>query len=142
VFATVTSIGGTRGWYAGERLWELRGVIDQLVGGPGLRRGRRDPHLLAVGDHLDFWRVEAIIPARLVRLHAEMRLPGEAWLTWELAPDGAGTRITQTAEYRPRGLFGRLYWLAVAPFHRFIFPGMLAGIVADAETAAAVASAA
>jgi len=142
VFATVTSIGGTRGWYAGERLWELRGLIDQLVGGPGLRRGRRDPHLLAVGDHLDFWRVEAIIPSRLVRLHAEMRLPGEAWLTWELAPDGTGTRITQTAEYRPRGLFGRLYWLAVAPFHRFIFPGMLAGIAADAEAADAVARAA
>jgi len=137
VFSTVLSVGGDRGWYTSQRLWQIRGVLDQLVGGPGLRRGRRDPASLGVGDPVDFWRVEAVIPERELRLHAEMRLPGEAWLTWELFPsEGVGTRVTQTAEFRPRGLLGRLYWLAVAPFHRFVFPGLLAGIIDDAESAA------
>ena len=135
MFSTVLSVGGDKGWYASQRLWQIRGVLDQLVGGPGLRRGRRDPASLGVGDPVDFWRVEAVIPGRQLRLHAEMRLPGEAWLTWELSgSEGAGTRITQTAEFRPRGLLGRIYWLAVAPFHRFVFPGLLAGIIADAES--------
>ena len=134
IFATVLAIGGKKGWYASQRLWEIRGVLDQLVGGPGLRRGRRDPVSLGVGDPVDFWRVEAVVPGRLLRLHAEMRLPGDAWLTWELSPiDGATTLITQRAEFRPRGLFGRIYWLGVAPFHRFVFTGLLDGIVADAE---------
>ena len=134
VFATVLAIGGKKGWYGGQRLWEIRGVLDQLVGGPGLRRGRRDPVSLGVGDPVDFWRVEAVVPERLLRLHAEMRLPGDAWLTWELSPiDRATTRITQKAEFRPRGLFGRIYWLVVAPFHRFVFTGLLNGIVVDAE---------
>ena len=88
---------------------------------------------MSVGDPLDFWRVEALIPDSLLRLRAEMRLPGDAWLQWEIEPDGSGATITQTARFHPRGLLGRLYWIAVAPFHRFIFPGLLAGICADAE---------
>jgi uncharacterized protein YbjT (DUF2867 family) len=136
VFSIVLSVGGDRGWYASRHLWRIRGALDQLVGGPGLRRGRRDAVRLAVGDPVDFWRVEAVIPDRQLRLHAEMRLPGEAWLTWDLSPaEGSGTRITQTAVFRPRGLLGRVYWLAVAPFHRLVFPGLLSGIVADSESA-------
>jgi uncharacterized protein YbjT (DUF2867 family) len=136
VFSSVLSVGGDKGWYASQRLWQIRGALDQLVGGPGLRRGRRDTASLDVGDPVDFWRVEAVVPNRQLRLHAEMRLPGEAWLTWDLSPaEGAGTCITQTAEFRPRGLLGRGYWLAVAPFHRFVFPGLLSGILADAESA-------
>ena len=88
---------------------------------------------LSVGDPLDFWRVEALVPDSLLRLRAEMRLPGDAWLQWQIEPDGTGATITQTARFHPRGLLGRLYWIAVAPFHRFIFPGLLAGICADAE---------
>jgi uncharacterized protein YbjT (DUF2867 family) len=137
LFATVLAIGGKKGWYASQPLWEIRGVLDQLVGGPGLRRGRRDPVNLGVGDPVDFWRVETVVPEQLLRLHAEMRLPGDAWLTWELSRvDSATTRITQKAEFRPRGLFGRVYWLGVAPFHRLVFTGLLNGIVADAESAA------
>jgi len=87
---------------------------------------------VGVGDALDFWRVEDLQPGHRLRLHAEMRLPGEAWLTWELEPTAQGTRVTQTASFRPRGLLGRLYWLGVAPFHGLVFPGLLDGIVADA----------
>lgn len=134
LFATLLTIGGAKGWYASRRLWQIRGILDQLIGGPGLRRGRRNPDTLGIGDPVDFWRVEAVEPGRLLRLHAEMLLPGDAWLTWEVSPDGNGTSIVQTAEFRPRGLLGRLYWLAVAPFHRFVFPGIVAGIVADAES--------
>ncbi len=135
LFATLLTIGGAKGWYASQPLWQIRGILDQLSGGPGLRRGRRDPTELGVGDPVDFWRVEAIEPERLLRLHAEMRLPGDAWLTWDISPtDGGGAHITQTAEFRPRGLLGRIYWLGVAPFHRFVFPGLIAGIVADADS--------
>jgi len=133
VFAAVCSIGGPQGWFSGEFLWQVRGIADQLLGGPGLRRGR--PVTLTVGDALDFWRVEELIPDRRLRLHAEMRLPGEARLTWDLEAVPGGTELTQTALFRPRGLMGRAYWLAVAPFHRFVFPGMLSGI-ARAATAA------
>ena len=135
VFAAIEGVGGRRGWYSSQILWQLRGLLDLLAGGPGLRRGRRDPDHLRVGDPVDFWRVSEIVAGTRVRLHAEMRLPGDAWLTWELA-DGpwSTTAVTQTATFRPRGLLGRLYWLGVAPFHRFVFPGMLRGIVADAST--------
>jgi hypothetical protein len=133
VYATLEGIGGNRGWYSAELLWRVRGVLDQLVGGPGLRRGRRDPDTLTVGDALDFWRVEYAEPDRRLRLHAEMRLPGDAWLEWELVDDGPLRRIVQTAEFRPRGLLGRAYWLGVAPFHRLVFPRLLGAIVADAE---------
>lgn len=134
VFETICAIGGERGWYSGNALWRYRGLLDQLIGGPGLRRGRRHPTKLGVGDPLDFWRVESIAPTQRLRLHAEMWLPGDAWLTWEVSALHAGeTRVTQTAEFRPRGLLGRLYWYSVAPFHRLIFPGLLKGIIADAE---------
>ncbi len=136
VFAAITSIGGKKGWYSGEFLWQVRGLIDQLVGGPGLRRGRKE--LLAIGDPLDFWRVEDVVADRRFRLHAEMAMPGDAWLTWDLTPTPAGTEITQTALFRPHGLSGRLYWYAVAPFHGFVFPGMLQGIVDDAEQRSAL----
>jgi len=135
VFETLGRIGGEKGWYSGGWLWRVRGLLDQLAGGPGLRRGRRAT--LAIGDPLDFWRVEDLEPERRLRLHAEMRLPGEAWLTWDVEPRGLGARVTQTAEFRPRGLLGRLYWLAVAPFHRFVFPGMLRGVVEDSEATVA-----
>jgi uncharacterized protein YbjT (DUF2867 family) len=128
----VCRVGGARGWYSGAWLWKIRGLMDRLVGGPGMRRVRRDPDRLAVGDPLDFWRVEDLeVDARVV-LHAEMRLPGEAWLEWDLAPTATGTRLVQTARYRPRGLWGRAYWYAVAPFHRLIFPGLVRGIARDA----------
>ena len=137
-FAALERIGGATGWYGGQVLWRLRGLADQLVGGPGMRRGRRNPASLGVGDPVDFWRVEAVEPGRLVRLRAEMVLPGEAWLDWRLTgEDDGSTTIVQTAEFRPRGLAGRLYWLAVAPFHRFVFPALLAGLARDAEHLAA-----
>ncbi len=132
VYDTIAAIGGERGWYSGEILWRIRGLLDKLVGGPGLRTGRK--RTIGVGDAIDFWRVEELDPGRRVRLRAEMVLPGQAWLSWDIEPAAGGTQVTQSATFRPRGLWGRAYWLAVAPFHRFVFPGMLAGIVADAET--------
>lgn len=134
VFAVVQGIGGERGWLAGEWLWILRGGLDRLVGGVGLRRGRRHPDRLRVGDSLDFWRVEALEPGHLLRLRAEMRLPGEAWLEWTVEPnDSGGTTLRQRALFHPRGLYGRAYWLAVSPFHRLVFRPMaerLAGVAA------------
>ena len=104
--------------------------MDRLVGGVGLRRGRRHPDRLRVGDPLDFWRVEALEPGRLLRLRAEMRLPGEAWLEWTVEPtDGGGSRLEQRALFHPRGLYGRAYWLAVSPFHRVIFRPMARRLV-------------
>ena len=128
-FAPIRRIGGASGWYYGGVLWQLRGLLDLLVGGPGLRRGRRDPDELRVGDAVDFWRVEAFEPDRLLRLRAEMRLPGRAWLQFEVEsdPDG-GSTIHQTALFDPLGLWGLAYWYAVWPFHGFVFEGMLDGI--------------
>lgn len=131
VYATIAAIGGEHGWYSGEILWRIRGWMDKLVGGPGLRKGRK--RTIAVGDAIDFWRVEDLQPGKRLRLRAEMVLPGEAWLTWDLEAGAGGARVRQSATFRPRGLWGRAYWLGVAPFHRFVFPGMLAGIVAEAE---------
>jgi len=131
LFAEVTSIGGEKGWYGGQFLWNVRGLIDQLIGGPGLRRGRRAE--LRIGDALDFWRIEGLTPPTTLRLRAEMRLPGSAWLTWTIKPVNAVTSIEQVAEFRPKGLFGRLYWFSVLPFHHFIFPTMLSRIVSAAE---------
>ncbi len=131
---SITSIGGDNGWYGGEFLWEIRGVLDQIVGGPGLRRGRRNQETLAVGEPLDFWRVSEVIEEKLLVLNAEMRLPGKATLEWEIAStEGSnGCTVTQTARFRPKGLLGRLYWYSVAPFHTYVFPGMLDGIANDA----------
>jgi uncharacterized protein YndB with AHSA1/START domain len=134
VFAAISRLGGHNGWHGGEWLWRVRGVLDTVTGGVGMRRGRVDPDRLQVGDPLDFWRVEAVEPNELVRLRAEMRLPGEAWLEWRIEPDRGATVITQTARFHPRGLSGRAYWYGVAPFHRIVFPGLLSGIVRDART--------
>lgn len=131
----VCRIGGDKGWYTGEFLWKLRGLLDQIFGGPGLRRGRRDPDHLSVGEPVDFWRVEDIEDDRLLVLHAEMRLPGEAWLSWQMEPVSDGTLLVQTARYRPRGLLGRAYWYAILPFHQLVFPGLVAGIARDAADA-------
>jgi uncharacterized protein YbjT (DUF2867 family) len=132
VFRAVCRVGGERGWYRGELLWKFRGLADQVAGGPGLRRGRRHPEYLAVGEPVDFWRVEDLEPDRLLVLHAEMRLPGVAWLEWRLEPVAGGTLVLQTARFRPRGLWGRAYWYAVVPFHGMVFPGLLKGIADDA----------
>ena len=127
-FAPVRRIGGGNGWYYANGLWRLRGFLDLLVGGVGLRRGRRDPELPTVGSALDFWRVEAYEPDRLLRLRAEMRLPGRAWLQFEVEGDGHGSQIRQTALFDPRGLAGLLYWYALLPLHKLVFRGMLDGI--------------
>ncbi|HEY5439208.1 MAG TPA: SDR family oxidoreductase [Acidimicrobiales bacterium] len=132
VFAALERIGGANGWYGGGWLWFVRGLLDQLVGGPGLRRGRAPS--LVEGESLDFWRVEGLDPPRRFRLRAEMRLPGQAWLTWDINTEGATTTVVQRADFHPRGFFGRVYWYAIAPFHRWVFPRMLDGIVASAES--------
>ena len=129
-FAPIRRIGGATGWYFGNALWKLRGALDLMVGGPGLRRGRRDPEALRAGDALDFWRVDAFEPPGLLRLAAEMRLPGRAWLQFEVEPTDAGARICQTAIFDPLGLAGLVYWYALFPIHRLIFAGMLRGIAA------------
>jgi hypothetical protein len=136
VWREVCRLGGDNGWYA-DRLWRLRGWIDHLLGGPGLRRGRRDPDRLGYGDALDFWRVTSIEPGRRLALHAEMRLPGEAMLELEIAPERAGVRLTQTARFRPRGLAGLVYWYALLPLHGLVFRRMLEGVRRAAERHAA-----
>jgi uncharacterized protein YbjT (DUF2867 family) len=134
VFTTFTRLGGTQGWLYADWLWEVRGVLDRLVGGIGTRRGRRSATSLRVGDAVDFWRVEAYEPDRLLRLRAEMRLPGYAWLQFEaLAGAGNVTRLRQTAFFEPRGIFGYLYWFGVLPFHEFIFGNMAKRIAGAAE---------
>ena len=133
VYATVTGIGGSRGWYVAELLWSVRGVIDQLMGGPGMRRGRRHPDDLRVGDPLDFWRVEELVPDTLMRLRAEMHVPGRAWLEYSIQPEGSGTRLVQSARFHPRGLWGRLYWYSLLPFHALIFGRLAARLAAAAE---------
>lgn len=135
VFWAVCRIGGGNGWYAADHLWRLRGLMDQMVGGPGLRRGRNDPERLGYGDALDFWRVTHISQDRHLTLRAEMKLPGDALLEFTLEPlDGGRTRLTQTARFLPRGLFGLLYWYAVLPLHGIVFKGMLRGIGDAAES--------
>jgi uncharacterized protein YbjT (DUF2867 family) len=134
-FAPVRRIGGATGWYFGDALWRLRGFLDLLAGGVGLRRGRRDPETPTVGSALDFWRVEAYEPDRLLRLRAEMRLPGRAWLQFEVDGDTTSSWIRQTAIFDPVGLAGLLYWYALLPLHAFVFRGMLAGITRTAARA-------
>jgi uncharacterized protein YbjT (DUF2867 family) len=132
-FRPIAQIGGTTGWYYGDLLWRLRGVIVLAVGAPGLRRGRRDPNRLSVGDTLDFWRVEAIEPGRLLRLAAEMRLPGRAWLQFEVTPENGGSLIRQTALFDPVGLGGLLYWYGLWAIHQLVFAGMLRSIARAAR---------
>lgn len=124
-FAPIRRIGGANGWYACDWMWKLRGFLDLLVGGVGVRRGRPDPEHPRVGDALDFWRVEAYEPDRLLRLRAEMRLPGRAWLEFEVLPTPGGARVRQTALYDPVGLSGLAYWYAVFPLHALVFGGMI-----------------
>lgn len=134
VWAAVERIGGEHGWYSAKFLWEARGLIDRAVGGVGLRRGRRVPDELRIGDAVDFWRVEERIPPRLLRLRAEMKMPGRAWLEFRIEENEEGsTRVTQRAIFYPRGLAGHAYWWSVAPFHAFVFPPMLRDLVAEAE---------
>jgi uncharacterized protein YbjT (DUF2867 family) len=131
LWAVVTGIGGERGWYSFPLAWAARGWLDRLAGGVGLRRGRRDPHRLYAGEALDFWRVEELEPGRLLRLRAEMRLPGSAWL--ELRVESGPTRYRQRAVFIPRGLAGHAYWWSVAPFHALVFGGMARNIARAAE---------
>lgn len=137
LFSVVMAIGGQQGYFSTRALWAVRGAIDKAVGGIGLRRGRRHPTTLAVGDPVDFWRVEAIDSPHLLRLRAEMRLPGEAWLEFIVHEQpGGGSRLEQVARFQPRGLAGRFYWYAVAPFHRWVFPSMVRKLAAAADARA------
>lgn len=132
-FTPIRRIGGDVGWHYGNALWWLRGFLDTLLGGVGLRRGRRDPECVRPGETLDFWRVEAYEPDRLLRLRAEMKVPGRAWLQFEVSSSGTGSEITQSAIFDAVGLLGLAYWYALYPLHRFVFRGMLDGIAAAAE---------
>lgn len=141
VFEAVCKVGGGHGYYAADGLWRLRGLMDKLVGGPGLRRGRRHPQNLSVGDALDFWRVSVVDPPRRLRLTAEMKLPGQATLEFTIEPAEAATpaitspqtTLIQTARFRPAGLLGLLYWYAVLPLHHLVFSGMLRGICDESK---------
>jgi uncharacterized protein YbjT (DUF2867 family) len=133
VWKVVEGIGGERGWYSFPLAWAVRGFLDRLIGGVGLRRGRRDPDHLHVGEALDFWRVEALEPGQLLRLRAEMRLPGRAWLEFRVEPDGSGSRIFQRAIFRPRAIAGKFYWWSVWPYHGIVFEGMLRNMSRTAE---------
>jgi uncharacterized protein YbjT (DUF2867 family) len=140
VFAAVCRIGGGNGWYAGDILWRIRGWMDTLVGGPGLGRGRRNAERVEFGESLDFWRVVGLDRDRSLSLLAEMKLPGEAMLNFELEPqlrDGT-TKLTMIARFRPKGLLGILYWYAVLPLHHLVFGGMLEGIRKAAEASSPV----
>ena len=140
-FRAVCRVGGANGWYAAW-LWNIRGGLDRLAGGPGLRRGRRNPDTLRYGDALDFWRVVGFDQDSYLSLRAEMRLPGQALLEFRIQPDGAQQcTLRQTALFEPKGLFGLLYWYVVLPFHNLIFRGMLAGIQRNAVQIAAVGAA-
>lgn len=133
LWKVIEGIGGSNGWYSALFLWEIRGLIDRIMGGVGLRRGRRDPHRLYVGETVDFWRVEQRDPPHLLRLRAEMRLPGLAWLELMVDQSEGKVRYRQRATYRPVGLLGHLYWWAVAPFHGIVFGSMCRNITRAAE---------
>ncbi|WOF23535.1 SDR family oxidoreductase [Microbacterium betulae] len=133
LWTIIVGIGGENGWYSSPLLWAARGWMDRVAGGVGLQRGRRSRSVTHVGDAIDFWRVEAVEDGRLLRLRAEMKVPGAAWLELRVASDEQGTHYEQRAVFFPRGLAGRLYWLAVLPFHGLIFAGMATRITAAAE---------
>ena len=132
-FASVERVGGASGWPYANILWRLRGLGDRMVGGVGMRLGRRDPEHLRVGDALDFWRVEELRRPTLLRLQAEMKVPGRAWLQYEVVPDGAGCSLVQTAFFEPKGLPGLLYWYVLYPAHAAIFRGMVRALARRAE---------
>lgn len=125
VFRAFTGLGGARGWPPFQWLWRIRGLLDRAVGGVGLRRGRRHPDELWVGDAVDFWRVEALEPDHLLRLRAEMKLPGKAWLQFETQTKAGETQLIQTAFFAPKGLLGYLYWYAIFPLHGPIFSRLI-----------------
>jgi len=138
-FTPIRRIGGEQGWYCGDPLWRVRGWMDLLAGGVGMRRGRRDPDSCVPGDPIDFWRVEAFEPDRLLRLEAEMKVPGRAWLEFSVEPmSDRRSRIRQVARFEPSGWFGRLYWYSLLPVHGVIFSGMLRGIASRAVRHASV----
>jgi len=136
-FRPIQRIGGDTGWYFGDWLWRLRGLLDLLAGGPGMRRGRKHAVNLSAGETLDFWRVEAFEPPRLLRLQAEMKVPGRAWLQFEVEDKPGGAAIRQTAIFDPKGFWGLVYWYGLYPFHALIFGGMLRRIGAAAGSAPA-----
>jgi hypothetical protein len=140
VFRSFTGLGGDRGWLYMNWAWEIRGMVDQLAGGPGFRRGRRDPDQVRPGDALDFWRVEAVDPGRSLRLRAEMKVPGQAWLQFEAVPRDGGSLLTQTAYFAPRGLTGHLYWYALYPVHAAIFRNLVRRVAERAGTLASLGS--
>jgi hypothetical protein len=135
VFRSFTGLGGRRGWLYGTWLWSLRGLLDRAVGGVGMRRGRRDPDALRPGDALDFWRVEEVRPDALLRLRAEMKVPGRAWLEFRVAPGATDHRTTllQTAYFAPRGLAGLAYWYALYPLHAVVFSKLASRVAARAR---------
>ena len=134
LWAAIEEIGGDNGWYGADFLWYLRGVLDRMIGGVGLRRGRRDPVHLRVGDSLDFWRVESLVPEQSLKLYAEMILPGKAWLEFRISKLANGqSEVVQEASFSPRGLGGQLYWYAVLPLHTFVFPTMIRNLIRSAN---------
>jgi hypothetical protein len=138
VYGTFSRLGGETGWLCMNWAWWVRGSLDRLLGGVGLRRGRRDPREVRVGDALDFWRVEAVETDRLLRLRAEMKVPGRAWLEFQVeSVDACTSRLSQTAFFAPRGLAGLLYWYLLYPIHAVIFSGMARALAHQAERAAA-----
>jgi uncharacterized protein YbjT (DUF2867 family) len=142
VFAEIERLGGQAGWPYANALWRIRGVADRLVGGVGMRLGRRDPEHVRVGDAVDFWRVEEVRPPALLRLRAEMRVPGHAWLQYEVepAPDGRSSRLVQSAFFEPRGVWGLVYWYSLSPVHPTIFRGMARTLAARAMARTAAAA--
>lgn len=138
VFQVVEAIGGENGWYSPAILWHVRGWLDLLAGGVGMRKGRKDPERLETGDPVDFWRVEAIERGRLLRLSAEMKLPGRGWLEFEVVPDGAGgAMLRQAASFDASGAGGLLYWCALYPVHQVIFKMTVRGIARESVRRAA-----
>ncbi len=133
VYAVVETLGGRRGWLFADFLWQLRGALDRLMGGVGMSRERRDPDHMQVGDVVDFWRVESVKHPWFIRLAAEMKLPGQAWLQFQFNEVPDGTLLRSEALFKPSGLLGDLYWFALYPVHVFLFGGMLRAITAQAE---------
>jgi uncharacterized protein YbjT (DUF2867 family) len=133
VFAPIQCIGGEKGWYGFNWMWKIRGAMDRLIGGVGIRRGRRDPCNIRAGDAIDFWRVEKYVENTLLLLFAEMKTPGRAWLYFEVGPNEKGTEVRMTAVFDPMGVWGRIYWYMFQPFHFLIFNSMFKGIVRAIE---------
>ena len=135
LFRVVSGIGGEQGWYSPDWLWRLRGLLDRMVGGPGMREGRRDPDRLEVDDTVGFWRVVHVEEPSQVHLIAEMKVPGIAALEFDVKPEpeNGGAILTHTAKFKPRGPFGHLYWWLMVPMHAVVFGSMVNNMVAEAE---------